>query len=65
MVESEGFGAAQLKQLLSSRRTIIHLDLDAFYAQVEMVRLNTPRDEPLAVQQWRGLIAVNYRTYVV
>ena len=25
-----------------------------------MVRLNTPRDQPLAVQQWESLIAVNY-----
>src|SRR5204863_8056526 len=41
-------------------RVIAHIDLDAFYAQCEMVRLNTPRDQPLAVQQWESLIAVNY-----
>lgn len=41
-------------------RCIIHIDLDAFYAQVEHVRLNIPRDIPLGVQQWQGLIAVNY-----
>ncbi|KAH7309085.1 impB/mucB/samB family protein [Stachybotrys elegans] len=41
-------------------RVIAHIDLDAFYAQCEMVRLNVPEDQPLAVQQWQGLIAVNY-----
>ena len=41
-------------------RVILHLDLDCFYAQVEHVRLNIPQDEPLAVQQWGSLLAVNY-----
>ncbi|KAF9872207.1 impB/mucB/samB family protein [Colletotrichum karsti] len=41
-------------------RVIAHIDLDAFYAQCEMVRLGTPKDQPLAVQQWQGLIAINY-----
>ncbi|KAK0655220.1 hypothetical protein B0T16DRAFT_318256 [Cercophora newfieldiana] len=41
-------------------RVVAHLDLDAFYAQCEMVRLGTPPDKPLAVQQWQGLIAINY-----
>lgn len=41
-------------------RVIAHIDLDAFYAQCEMVRLGTPRDTPLAVRQWDSLIAVNY-----
>lgn len=41
-------------------RAIAHIDLDAFYAQCEMVRLGTPRDMPLAVRQWDSLIAVNY-----
>lgn len=35
-------------------------DLDAFYAQVEMVRLGVDEDVPLCVQQWEGVIAVNY-----
>lgn len=39
---------------------IAHIDLDAFYAQCEMVRLGVPDDQPLAVQQWQGLIAINY-----
>ncbi|KAF2454075.1 sister chromatid cohesion protein Eso1 [Lineolata rhizophorae] len=41
-------------------RVIAHIDLDAFYAQCEMVRLGVPEDQPLAVQQWQGLIAINY-----
>eukprot|EP00742_Colponemidia_sp_Colp-10_P008275 GILJ01008948.1.p1 GENE.GILJ01008948.1~~GILJ01008948.1.p1 ORF type:complete len:626 (+),score=80.08 GILJ01008948.1:116-1993(+) len=41
-------------------RVILHVDLDAFYCQVEMKRLNIDPDMPVAVQQWEGLIAVNY-----
>ncbi|EME84592.1 uncharacterized protein MYCFIDRAFT_203083 [Pseudocercospora fijiensis CIRAD86] len=41
-------------------RVIAHIDLDAFYAQCEMVRLDVDPDQPLAVQQWQGLIAINY-----
>ncbi|KAJ6070527.1 hypothetical protein N7467_011846 [Penicillium canescens] len=41
-------------------RVIAHIDLDAFYAQCEMVRLGTPRETPLAVRQWDSLIAINY-----
>ncbi|KAL4799669.1 hypothetical protein BDV19DRAFT_234130 [Aspergillus venezuelensis] len=44
----------------SQLRVIAHIDLDAFYAQCEMVRLGTPRETPLAVQQWDSLIAINY-----
>lgn len=39
---------------------IAHIDLDAFYAQCEMVRLGVPHTTPLAVQQWDSLIAINY-----
>lgn len=31
-------------------RIIAHIDLDAFYAQCEGVRLNLPVEQPLAVQ---------------
>ena len=41
-------------------RVIAHIDLDAFYAQCEMIRLDIGEDQPLAVQQWQGLIAINY-----
>ncbi|KAI9672769.1 MAG: DNA-directed DNA polymerase eta rad30 [Alyxoria varia] len=41
-------------------RVVAHIDLDAFYAQCEMIRLGVAEDQPLAVQQWQGLIAINY-----
>lgn len=41
-------------------RVIALIDLDCFYAQVESVRHGYPEDQPLAVQQWQSLIAVNY-----
>lgn len=44
----------------SPLRVIAHVDLDAFYAQCEMVRLGLPDEQPLAVQQWQSLIAINY-----
>ena len=46
--------------LHATHRTIIHLDLDCFYAQVEQKRLSIPAEVPCAVQQWEGLIAINY-----
>jgi DNA polymerase eta len=39
-------------QTTNPLRVIAHIDLDAFYAQCEMVRLGVPEDKPLAVQQW-------------
>ncbi|OAA63343.1 sister chromatid cohesion protein [Niveomyces insectorum RCEF 264] len=41
-------------------RVIAHIDLDAYYAQCEMLRLGVDEDTPLVVQQWRNIIAVNY-----
>ncbi|GAA5804315.1 hypothetical protein HPULCUR_009802 [Helicostylum pulchrum] len=49
-----------LPTALKNSRCILHIDLDCFYCQVEQVRLGIPFDVPAAVQQWRGLIAVNY-----
>lgn len=45
---------AQLASYVTScpLRVIAHIDLDAFYAQCEMVRLGVAEDQPLAVQQW-------------
>ncbi|QSZ37220.1 hypothetical protein DSL72_009314 [Monilinia vaccinii-corymbosi] len=59
------FTYRQLAQLATSAascplRVISHLDLDAFYAQVEQIRLGIDENLPLAVQQWQGLIAINY-----
>ena len=36
----------------SPLRVIAHVDLDAFYAQCEMVRLGVGEEVPLAVRQW-------------
>lgn len=44
----------------SACRVVIHLDLDCYYAQVEQRRLKIPADQPVAVQQWGSLLAVNY-----
>jgi hypothetical protein len=41
-------------------KVILHVDMDGFYAQVEHRRTGIPRDQPLGVQQWASLIAVNY-----
>lgn len=59
------FTYKQLQQLKSFTpttplRVISHVDLDAFYAQCETVRLGVDPGMPLAVQQWQGLIAINY-----
>jgi hypothetical protein len=58
------FTYKQLHQLKSYSpqtplRVIAHVDLDAFYAQCETVRLGIDPTKPLAVQQWQGLIAIN------
>lgn len=42
----------------SPLRIISLCDLDCFYAQVEGVRIKADPDEPLAVSQWGGLIAI-------
>lgn len=44
----------------SPLRVVALCDLDCFYAQVEGVRVKADPDEPLAVSQWGGLIAINY-----
>ncbi|KAL8804255.1 MAG: hypothetical protein Q9200_005904 [Gallowayella weberi] len=49
-----------LSSITCPLRVIAHIDLDAFYAQCEGVRLGIAEDQPLAVQQWQGLIAINY-----
>jgi len=43
-----------------TRRCVLHIDLDGFYAQVESKRLGLTADQPLGVVQWSSLIAVNY-----
>ncbi|KZT57954.1 DNA/RNA polymerase [Calocera cornea HHB12733] len=41
-------------------RVVALIDSDAFYAACEQVRLGLDPDRPIAVQQWQGLIAINY-----
>lgn len=41
-------------------RTIVHLDVDCFYAQVEMVRNPSLRDKPLGVKQKNLMVTCNY-----
>lgn len=53
MVE-RGWGKGMLQPI------ILHADLDCFYCQVERIRLSLPDTQPMAVQQWHGVIAVNY-----
>ena len=56
-IQRSQFTYRQLAQLASYStsnplRVVAHIDLDAFYAQCEIVRLGLPEDKPLAVQQW-------------
>ncbi|KAJ9582836.1 hypothetical protein L9F63_022795 [Diploptera punctata] len=41
-------------------RTIIHIDIDCFYAQVEMIKNPALRDCPLGVQQKNIIVTSNY-----
>lgn len=41
-------------------RIIVHIDLDCFYAQVEMIKNPKLRDVPLGIQQKHMLITSNY-----
>ncbi|XP_056400915.1 DNA polymerase iota isoform X2 [Hyla sarda] len=42
------------------QRVIMHLDMDCFYAQVEMIRHPELREKPLGVQQKTFVITCNY-----
>lgn len=42
-------------------RAILHIDIDCFYAQVEMLRRPGLRDQPVGVQQKSLLVTCNYR----
>lgn len=48
-------------KMKGKKRCIVHLDMDAFYAQVESVRLGIDsRVQPYALEQWNNFLAVNY-----
>nr|KAG5690686.1 hypothetical protein BaRGS_013472 [Batillaria attramentaria] len=42
------------------QRTIVHIDVDCFYAQVEMIRNPSLRDVPLGIQQKYLVVTCNY-----
>ncbi|XP_041495190.1 DNA polymerase iota isoform X2 [Microtus oregoni] len=45
---------------ISSARVIVHMDLDCFYAQVEMISNPELKDKPLGVQQKYLVVTCNY-----
>lgn len=48
------------KSFLSPLAVISHVDLDAFYAQCQQVRLGLTKHDPVVCRQWNGLIAISY-----
>ncbi|XP_023179744.1 DNA polymerase iota [Drosophila hydei] len=52
--------ASVLNKSEPHQRTIIHLDMDYFYAQVEELREPALRTQPLAVQQKNFVVTCNY-----
>ncbi|KAM4710412.1 DNA polymerase iota [Discoglossus pictus] len=48
------------KSVINANRVIMHIDMDCFYAQVEMIRNPTLRDKPLGVQQKNIVVTCNY-----
>ncbi|GAA5979667.1 hypothetical protein JCM5350_003804 [Sporobolomyces pararoseus] len=65
---AQGIGQVTYRHLLGTNnlgaanplRVIAHVDIDSAYASMEMVRLKLDPTQPMATQQWNGLIAVNY-----
>ena len=45
---------------LSPLSCIAHVDLNAFFAQVEQIRCGYSRDDPVVCVQWNSIIAVSY-----
>jgi len=50
----------QLDSCFGHGRTIIHVDIDCFYAQVEMIRHPELRHVPLGIQQKHIVVTCNY-----
>uniref|UniRef100_A0A8C5VIF9 DNA polymerase iota n=1 Tax=Microcebus murinus TaxID=30608 RepID=A0A8C5VIF9_MICMU len=57
---SQGVDNQVLPTGISSSRVIVHLDLDCFYAQVEMISNPELKDKPLGVQQKNSVVTCNY-----
>ena len=45
---------------MTKSRIILLLDLDCFYAQCEMIRLDIPQNKPVCLLQWNSALAINY-----
>ena len=45
---------------MTDEKHVILLDMDAYYAQVEMKKHNVDRSKPCALVQWNSLIALSY-----
>lgn len=52
--------STQFESCLGHSRTIVHVDIDCFYAQVEMIRRPELRDVPLGIQQKHIVVTCNY-----
>lgn len=52
--------SVQLDSCFGHSRTIIHVDIDCFYAQVEMIRRPELRHVPLGIQQKHIVVTCNY-----
>lgn len=66
MVQSN-FTQQHLVSLIDKHRSfntplsvVAHIDLDAFYAQCEQIRLGLSKRDPVVCRQWNGLIAISY-----
>ncbi|XP_055154673.2 DNA polymerase iota isoform X3 [Symphalangus syndactylus] len=57
---SQGVHDQVLPTRNSSSRVIVHMDLDCFYAQVEMISNPELKDKPLGVQQKYLVVTCNY-----
>ena len=57
---TESATVQQLDSCFGHSRTIIHVDIDCFYAQVEMIRRPELRQVPLGIQQKHIVVTCNY-----
>ncbi|XP_073925903.1 DNA polymerase iota isoform X3 [Castor canadensis] len=64
LADAEAAGCSQVHNQLvptrSSSRVIVHVDLDCFYAQVEMISNPELKGKPLGVQQKNLVVTCNY-----
>lgn len=51
---------SQADAYLSPLSCIAHVDMNAFFAQVEQIRCGYSRDDPVVCVQWSSIIAVSY-----